>query len=259
MEHAGKPLGPLARLADEFILAMTLLTRIPMPPAKAWDEAALGRSIWAYPLVGALMGGIGAAVFWSMTAVGVAATPAAWACIAAMILATGCFHEDGLADFWDGIGGGQTVARKLEIMRDSRIGSYGGAALILSIGIRASLIAALAAKGYAEIGLIMAGLLGRSAIAGVLLALPAARTEGLATTAADPPRNRAVAALAMGVILLVIVRVDVLAAAFLAGAIATAWMIRLMLRQIHGYTGDGLGATVQTVEIAVLIAAAATA
>ena len=81
------------------------------------------------------------------------ALTAGWA-LAALVLLTGGFHEDGLADTADGFGGGRTRERKLEIMRDSRIGSYGALALVLSVGIRAAALATMARIGAsaAELG-----------------------------------------------------------------------------------------------------------
>ena len=239
---------------DELILATTLLTRIPMPPARAGDSAALGRAVWAYPIIGALVGAVGALVFFIAQSIGIAAAPAAWAALAAMILTTGCFHEDGLADFWDGIGGGHTIERKLAIMRDSRIGSYGAAALMLSLGVRSTAIAALADYGLAEAGLIASGLLGRSAIAGVLLTLGPARADGLAATAADPPAVRAWIGIALAAAVFVLLPPLAATGAVLGTIAATLIMIRLMRRQIEGYTGDALGATEQTVEMTALLA-----
>jgi adenosylcobinamide-GDP ribazoletransferase len=253
------PLGALARRLDELILAVTLLTRIPMPPAREGDSAALGRAIWAYPLVGALIGGIGAALYWLAGVANLPPTPSAWIAVGAMILATGCFHEDGLADFWDGIGGGHTVERKLEIMRDSRIGSYGGAALITSLGLRTSLIAALDPYGLALAGLLVSGLLGRVGIALALLVLPPARADGLAATAADPPPSHGLAALALSALAFALLPAAAALAAIAVTALISLLMIRLMRNQIEGYTGDGLGATEQTVEAAVLIAILAVA
>jgi adenosylcobinamide-GDP ribazoletransferase len=247
------------RCLDEFVLAMTLLTRIPMPPARVGDNDALSRAVWAYPLVGALVGAMGALVFLAARTIGLAAGAAAWLGLAATILATGCFHEDGLADFWDGIGGGRTIERKLEIMRDSRIGSYGAAALILALGIRASLVAALDEHGLAEAGLIAAGLAGRVSIAGILAGLDAARTDGLAVASERPAAARVAAAGGTG--LLLVPLVGPFAALSVAFAVVAVVLIMrwLMRRQIGGYTGDGLGATEQKTEIAVLAALQAVA
>ena len=251
---AQEPANIIRDRLDELILAATLLTRIPMPPARSGDSAALGRAVWAYPIIGALVGAIGALAFFFARTVGLPAAPATWVAMAAMVLVTGCFHEDGLADFWDGIGGGRTIERKLEIMRDSRIGSYGAAALILSFGLRSTAIIALADVGLAEVGLIASGLLGRSAIAGVLLALGPARADGLAATAADPPVRRALIAIAFGVAVFGLLPAGSALGAIGATLAATVIFIVLMRRQIEGYTGDGLGATEQTVETAALLA-----
>jgi adenosylcobinamide-GDP ribazoletransferase len=246
--------GFAARRLDEFILAMTLLTRIPMPPAHAGDSAALGRAVWAYPLVGALIGAIGAGVFSVSRWLDVPPLPSAVLATAVMILATGCFHEDGLADFWDGIGGGRTIERKLEIMRDSRIGSYGAAAMGLALLFRVSAVSGLDERGLGAVALILSGLMGRSALAGVLALLPPARGDGLAATAAAPPPAAITAALAWSLLAFALVPSSSAVLAFALAVLATACMIRLMRRQIDGYTGDGLGATEQTVEVAVLTA-----
>jgi adenosylcobinamide-GDP ribazoletransferase len=240
--------------ADEVVLAMTLLTRIPMRPARSGDSAALAKAVWAYPLVGALVGGIGALLFTMARALNMPPDVAAWLTLAAMVLTTGCFHEDGLADFWDGIGGGHTIDRKLEIMRDSRIGSYGAAALILSFGVRASLIASLDEAGYAAVGCILAGLLGRVGIAGIVATLPPARVDGLAATAGTPPIESTLGAMVIGLIATLSFGIVPGISMLVATALTAALCYRLMMKQIKGYTGDGLGATEQKTEIAVLVA-----
>ena len=166
--------------ADDLILAFTLLTRLPMPPASRGDNDALAAAIWAYPLVGAFVGFLGGSMFLIARHFGLPPDVASWIALATIIFATGCFHEDGLADFWDGIGGGHTVERKLEIMRDSRIGSYGATALILMFGVRVALISAIAhaaGDAVAALTLVAAGLLGRASIAAVLATTPAARLD----------------------------------------------------------------------------------
>ncbi|NOU05800.1 MAG: adenosylcobinamide-GDP ribazoletransferase [Hyphomicrobiaceae bacterium] len=245
-----------ARLND-VILAVTLLTRLPMPPATRGDNDALAAAIWVYPLVGAMVGALGGAAFLIARHLGLPADVASWLAIATMVLTTGCFHEDGLADFWDGIGGGHTVERKLEIMRDSRIGSYGGAAMIMMFGIRAAMIAALArASGDASaaLALVAAGLLGRSAITVVLTTTKAARLDGLAVAAQAPPAKASAAALAMSLLIFAIVPMQAGVAAIAASVLVALVMADLMRRQIGGYTGDALGATEIKVELAALAA-----
>ncbi|MDZ7905514.1 MAG: adenosylcobinamide-GDP ribazoletransferase [Cypionkella sp.] len=137
-------LRALSLIAD-LQLALMLLTRLPAGHlAQAGDPPPLARAVWAYPIVGALVGAMGAGVLVGAATLGLAPSIAATLALAVCILATGGLHEDGLADVADGFGGGQDRARKLEIMRDSRIGSYGTLALILSLALRVQILAAFA-------------------------------------------------------------------------------------------------------------------
>ncbi|MBV1695530.1 MAG: adenosylcobinamide-GDP ribazoletransferase [Hyphomicrobiales bacterium] len=245
---------------EDLRLAAMLLTRVPVPSPATADRDALARAIWCYPIVGALVGMAGAAVLWAATAAGLALSPAIWLALAATILATGCFHEDGLADFWDGIGGGRTVERKLEIMRDSRIGSYGAAALVLSLALRASLLASMAGPWQAMAALIAAMALGRGVIGVVTLLIEPARTEGLAVTATSPSVWIAMLSLAVAIVLAGLVLPAGVAMAGLGAVIVSGVaMAELMRRQIGGYTGDGLGASEQAAEVSALIAIVALA
>jgi len=111
-----------------------MLSRLPV----GYVELAptIGSSAWAFPLVGGILGALAAMVMLGLLWIGVAASMAAGLALLAMIFLTGGLHEDGLADVADGFGGGRDTARKLEIMRDSQIGSYGGLALVFSLGFR---------------------------------------------------------------------------------------------------------------------------
>src|SRR5271168_821970 len=99
-----------------------LLTRLPVGRSGGSD---LARTVWAFPVVGLVVGLLGGLVYWALARLGVPAFLAASWAFVAILLVTGAFHEDGLADTVDGFGGGRTRERKLEIMRDSRIGAYG--------------------------------------------------------------------------------------------------------------------------------------
>src|SRR5262249_10374713 len=110
----------------------------PFGHAFAIGAPHLGRASWALPLAGVLVALVGAAAYWLAHAAGLPSLSAGALALTATLLATGCLHEDGLADVADGFGGGATRERKLAIMRDSRIGSYGTCALILSLLPRAS-------------------------------------------------------------------------------------------------------------------------
>ncbi len=212
--------------------------------------------MWAYPLVGVVGGGLVGCVFWAARAMSLPpAAGAVWALVGSVLL-TGGLHEDGLADAADGWGGGDTPARTLEIMRDSRIGTYGAIALVLSLSIRGAAIASLRQPDTAFAALAAAGALGRGAMIGLLCLLRPARPNGLGASLAPirPVASvvglvlAAASALALGPAC-GIVGLAASATAVLAVA-AAAW------RRIGGYTGDVLGAAEQVVECAVLTAVA---
>ena len=235
----------------ELVQAFALLTRLPIPPLRG--GGSLAPCVWAFPLVGAAVGAIGAAAYWLARGVAVPPVLAAVLALAAQIVATGGFHEDGLADTADGFGGGATAVRKLEIMRDSRIGSFGVLALVLALAIRGSAIVAVADRVRVGAALVVASTLGRAAIVGVLMALPPARADGLGASVQAPGAWRvAVAALIAIALAFAVLPEPRAAGAVLIAAVtaaATAW---LGYAQIGGYTGDVLGAGEQAAECAVL-------
>lgn len=137
-------LAQLHNFKQDLAAAFVLLTRIPLPNACLRDVPPdIIASVWAFPVVGAVIGGAGAIGFALAVTIGLPATASAVIAAAIMVLLTGGFHDDGLADVADGFGGGQTRERKLEIMRDSRIGAYGMLAIILVMGLRVSGFTAL--------------------------------------------------------------------------------------------------------------------
>ncbi|HJS84166.1 MAG TPA: adenosylcobinamide-GDP ribazoletransferase [Acetobacteraceae bacterium] len=235
-------------------MAFTLLTRLPLGWLAPAERERLGRSVWAYPLVGAAVGAIGAAVYWSSWRVGLPASLGAVCTLAAGILVTGALHEDGLADTADGFGGGNTPGRKLEIMRDSRIGTYGALALMLSLAARASAIAAIAQPGRVAAALIGAGALGRGGLAIVILLAGPARADGLGAGLGRPSGARALAGAGLGLATawLVLPSSGIALGVALAALGTAVAMSRLARRQIGGYTGDVLGATVVAIECMVL-------
>jgi hypothetical protein len=124
--------------------AISLSTRIPVGPTAPVAEGDIARASWALPVAGILVGLTGAIVYWLAIRLHLQPEPAAMLALGATILVTGAMHEDGLADAADGFGGGKTAEQKLEIMRDSRIGAFGACALIVSIVLRWSSLAAIA-------------------------------------------------------------------------------------------------------------------
>jgi adenosylcobinamide-GDP ribazoletransferase len=242
---------PLRTRLAEVQLAVMLLTRL---PAGTMAEApSIGASAWAFPIVGAIVGGISAVVLAAALAVGVAPALAAGLALVAGVLATGGLHEDGLADVADGFGGGRDRARKLEIMRDSRIGSYGGLALILSLGLRWQGLAFLATQSpkLAVFALIALAISSRAGLPFALLWMPAARVDGMGKSAAGTTLICAFVAFGVAVLglgLLLGLKAGLLV---LLGQIAIQVVFaRIALRQIGGQSGDVLGAMQQLAEIA---------
>ncbi|MEB3418895.1 adenosylcobinamide-GDP ribazoletransferase [Salipiger marinus] len=231
-------------------VALMLLTRL---PAGGLETAPpMARSVWAWPLVGALVGGIAALVYGAASLV-LPPMACALLAMAAAVLATGGLHEDGLADCADGFGGGTTRARKLEILRDSRIGSYGVLALGLVLALRATALAHLP-PAQAMTALVAMGAASRALLPLWLRLLPPARADGLGRAAMGPTRGGVLVAGLLGLAALLLlgpVAALVTGAAMLAASAAFAG---LALRQIGGQTGDVLGAQQQVADLAGLLA-----
>ena len=252
-------LDELTDWRDEIHASAIFLTRLPirwqgdMPP----DLAA--RSLRAGPIVGGAIGLAGGAVFAGALALGMPPTLAALSAIAAQIGLTGGLHEDGLADLADGLGGGGDRAAKLEIMRDSRIGSYGALALILAVGARVLALASL--EPMAGIAARVAvGAMSRAVWPALMHWLPPARTDGVAAAHGEQPAIRLAVTLGLAAALAFLVLPFFTALAALAAAVlARAGTGLLAWRQVGGHTGEVLGGAQQIVEIAMLAALAALA
>ena len=269
--HTRTMLEPLRLL----VVALQFLTRLPLPPV-AFRPDDLRRASALFPLVGAVVAGIGIGVR--------AALEPLWgegvgtvAALAAMIAVTGALHEDGLADTADGLWGGWTPARRLEIMRDSRIGTYGVVALILVLGLRASLLLPLGLTAFAR-AVACGHVLGRAStlLLARLLPVAAAPTiedrieqaappvEGepvrprLGAAVVGPLSPRGALAAALVVVLTMVLAAQVWAVVPLAAALLSCLLCaQLFRRRLGGITGDTLGAANQLVELAAIAAVAA--
>jgi adenosylcobinamide-GDP ribazoletransferase len=238
--------------------AFTLLSRLPVTRfAGSAEWSNPGRCVWAFPLVGLCVNALGALVYWLLHAFGVPPLAGAVWAVAATVLATGALHEDGLADTADGFGGGSTPERKLEIMRDSRIGCYGALALVLAVAVRVTTIAALDDPRRVMAAMVVAGMLGRGGILLVISALRPARPDGMAASLGAIPNLAVVVGIATAAI------VPVLAlswpAALVANGVAASvalGMARMARGQIGGYTGDVFGAVEVLAECVVLTSTA---
>lgn len=231
--------------------ALALLSRLPV----GGDGARMAQSAWAWPLVGLLLGGAAAALGWLALAIGLPPWSVAGLCLGLLVLLTGAMHEDGLADCADGFWGGWTRERRLEIMRDSAIGAYGTLALILSIGLRWSALAALAGVGAGAlaVGLSLSAMVSRVAMAALMAWLPAARQDGLAASVGAPPWRAVGLGAALALLVVLALAPGAVVWLALTLALVTIGWGAVARRKIGGRTGDVLGAGQQLCEIAALL------
>jgi adenosylcobinamide-GDP ribazoletransferase len=248
----------LRDIVRDLKIALQFCTRLPIGGGLVADRVDFAQMAWAIPIAGAIVGLIGALVFALARALGLAPLPSAALTLVATMMTTGCLHEDGLADTADGFGGGISRDDKLAIMRDSRVGTYGACALILSVLLRTGAITSLATPALVTPALIAAHAASRAIIPISMWLVPTARADGLSASAGSVSQRSVSIASALG-----------LAALVLAFGLATGFavmvllllviggMARLCIRQIGGQTGDVLGALEQVGEIIILLAAAA--
>lgn len=238
--------------------AISFSTILPFGPAKPVSDGDVARAGWALPMAGLLVGITGAAVYWIAREVGLTSGPAAMLALAATVLFTGAMHEDGFADTADGFGGGRTRERKLEIMRDSRIGTYGACALIGSLTLRWSALEAIGEPKSIAAALSVAHAAARAGLPAFMWLIPPARSDGLSAGAGRPPERSAALAFALGALCLIFgfgpskAMIGVILLSLVG--LMLAW---LATRQVGGQTGDILGAFEQIGEIAILLMAAA--
>jgi adenosylcobinamide-GDP ribazoletransferase len=246
-----------------FLLALQFFTRVPVTGRLAawvgYSPQMLRASAAHFPGVGWIVGGVAAAVFVAASQ-GLPLLVAALLSTVATVWLTGAFHEDGLADVADGLGGSAQRERALEIMKDSRIGAFGAIALVLALGLKVALLAALALQGVpVVVAALFAGhVLSRLAPLFLIRLLP---YVGDSAKSKSKPLADAIGggAIAVGILWSIPAAAPVLlaqgamktGAMMAACALAALWMGRLFRRRLQGFTGDGLGATQQVCELAV--------
>ena len=236
--------------------SVAFLTRLPLGHRVPGAEIDIARASWAFPIAGAVVGLIGGVIYALAFKLGLGAWPSAALCVAATLGVTGCLHEDGLADTADGFGGGTARERKLEIMRDSHIGTYGVCALTLSILLRVAVVAALARPSLVFWALIAAHGAARAVLPIFMTIVPPARDDGLSRAAGQPTQQTALIAGGLGILILVVLLGPLAAiAALVLLVIVMGLMTWLSSSQIGGQTGDVLGALEQVSEVAVLLIA----
>lgn len=234
-------------------MALSLLTRLPV---RCPEDQPLAQGVWCYPVVGVILGIFLAPALWFAPHINLPPLANGLLVIALLSVLTGALHEDGLADVADGFGGGRGRTRKLEIMKDSGLGSYGTLALILVVLFKASLIGTLMDKynsGVVLACLVSVLALSRGLIAFLMWSLPPARTDGLARWVGKPTGPRTLLGGFVAVVIAVALSgfLPTPALGLVVVSVITVFLIGwLSMKQINGITGDVLGASITLCEAA---------
>lgn len=246
---------------DETARAISFLSRLPVPDRFfAGHDGSLSKTAAAFPLAGLLIALPSACILALSLTLGAAPTLAALLTIAVHVVITGALHEDGLSDTADGLGGGHDRDKALTIMKDSRIGTYGALALILSIALRTTALATLCIPGSVAPA-IAAWLAAASLSRGLMVwhwsMLPTARTDGVASRAGAPGIPVANLALALGGALAIALGwlalpLAALLTALIASGILSYGFTAHIRQRLGGQTGDTIGACQQFAEIGFL-------
>lgn len=234
----------------DILLAGVLLSRLPVPRVPEVAFQRMAQAAWAYPVVGAVIGALGAGAAALCLALGLPTAFAAGVLLAVTMLSTGAMHEDGLGDTADGFWGGFDPARRLQIMKDSQTGTYGILALLIVVGLRWVGYAALLSTGGLPVVAVAA--LSRAGMPCLMAALPHARDTGLSHSVGRPDLPTAV--LGLGIALLLAgLCVGAMAIGGLLVMLAVCALIGQLARiKIGGQTGDVLGAAQQLGEVGIL-------
>lgn len=236
-----------------FFIALQFFTRLPIPRWVGFEPQWQHHASRYFPAVGLVVAGITGGVY-ALAALVLPPAVAVLLSTVAGIYATGAFHEDGFADTCDGLGGGYTRERALEIMKDSRIGAYGAIGIGLMLAVKCASLAAL--PKYAALGALLAAHpLSRLFSCALIWRMDYAREQGKAKPLAQEMRNGEFAIATLTAILpaaLVLhlgwLEPRALAIGVAGMLLATIWMARLLQRRLGGYTGDCLGAVQQLSE-----------
>jgi adenosylcobinamide-GDP ribazoletransferase len=238
-------------------ICIQLLTRLPVYISDSQEGFSISGASRLFPIVGAIVGIIAAAVLWVGSWFTFPSAILALLALLTMTLVTGALHEDGLADTFDGLGGGLTREQKLSIMRDSQIGSYGVMALLFSFGLRWASLTEITEQGFDVVlmSLIATAAASRAALPAVMHFIPVAREDGLSVGAGKPSFDRAITALLIGVgFLLFLLGFRTCIVAIGLSALVAGMFVYFVAMRLGGQTGDVLGATQQITETTIFLA-----
>nr|WP_086938679.1 adenosylcobinamide-GDP ribazoletransferase [Thaumasiovibrio occultus] len=236
-----------------FLIALAFFTRIPIPASVGYSKEKLNQANRYFGLVGVVVGVISAVIFYLLGMLFPSTFSVAGAMVASLLL-TGAFHEDGLADVFDGFGGGWTVEQKLNIMKDSRLGTYGAAALFMTLGMKWCLLVAIAdiSMMLCVLSLIAVHCTSRIVAASLIFSYSYVQADTLSKVkplANQQSRQDLCILLLSGAPLLLLLPLS-----------SAIWLTLVLIlcrqacgiwfqRQLGGYTGDCLGATQQVSEL----------
>lgn len=237
-----------------WLLALGFLTRIPVPSDPDFSEEKLSRSAVYFPMVGALVGLIAAAAYYLSWLLFEQQTLAVLLSTMASVLVTGAFHEDGLADSCDGLGGGSSRDHVLSIMKDSRIGTYGAVGLLLVVSLKVASLVAMSTVALTVTALLLAHTASRWLSLSLLLTMQYARSEGKSKPLATEmsPVTFILAGIPVALLLPLFSVSNILSAVVVL--LLIRWCCaKYLQRRIAGYTGDALGALQQVSEVTLFL------
>lgn len=245
------------RIWSDFLHALQFMTRLPVSRWVDYDSSAMPRCAFYFPLVGAVVG-LSGALAYALAAPVFSDGLAVLAAMVVPVLLTGGLHEDGLADAADGLCGHASRDRALEIMRDSRIGSYGALALAFALAIRFVSIGEIGAPLDVLRVLVAAGVIGRACAVALLSTCPNARSSSLTSGPLSGGLSRSSLVWCLGYAMAVaLFLLDLRIQPLVAAVLTTLALRQFFLRRLGGITGDCLGATIVLCELVVLVLATA--
>ena len=236
-----------------FLVALAFFTRIPIPKSTPYSPERLNQANRYFGAVGIIIGLLTALIYWVFVQIFPIELAVAAAIICGLLL-TGAFHEDGLADVFDGFGGGWSVEQKLNIMKDSRLGTYGASALVMMLGCRWAVLIALSKIDILlPVGLlIVMHTLSRICAASLIFSYPYVRADQdskVKPLANQQSQHDLWVLIATGLIILLLLPLE-MAISLTLVLFVVRWLCgKWFQQQLGGYTGDCLGATQQIAEL----------
>lgn len=251
------PNAPDLAHVQDIPAAVGLLTRLPIRVDTGSAMKRGAAAAWCWPLVGIIPATLGAMVGFAALACNVPAMFCAALAVLVQVMITGAMHEDGLADTADGLWGGMTRARRLEIMKDSHIGAYGVIAIVLALILRVAAMSVILPAQGAFAALLVTAVVSRAPMVTIMAMLPNARKSGLAQSVGAVPHNTALLALGCTALITLVLTPYAVVALFFWTVLAALLVAGIAQNKIGGQTGDILGASQQVTEIAALAVFAA--